>query len=120
MFLDVFFDAHARSRLQLGEKKIYGFPQILVGMPSMYTPASSDIIIASALMRDTAVCFSKNHMKSAQTYVIQICTERHLMLILIPLDVEHDRRLGIIPACSLLLDFLRESTVCNALCDECS
>ena len=39
---------------------------------------------------------------------------------LILLGVEQNRRLGRIPACSLLLDFQRESTVCHASCDECS
>ena len=61
----------------------------IAGMPSIRDPASS-----------------LQTMKSAQTYVIQIYTERHLMLILSLSDLLENRRLGIITVCSLLFDFL--------------
>ena len=46
-------------------------------------------------------------MKLAQSCVIQTYTECHLMLVLSLLDFMQNQRLGIIPICSLVLDFQR-------------
>ena len=60
---------------------------------------------------------SHTHTKLAQTCVIQIYTERHLMLIMCVLDFLQIRGLGMITVCSLLLDFQRDNIVCSQLCD---
>ena len=117
MFLDLFSMYMHGAAHSMVMQYIYDcVPQFGAGMPSIRNPASIEKFSASV---PTPVWFLQAH-DVGQTYVIPLCTERNLMLVLSLLDFQQNRRLGMISACSQLLDFQRDSTVLNSLCDECS
>ena len=111
------FDVFAWSRLQLGLSFFWWWcsTNSLLELPSICNLQA--ILFQLQCCHVIRIFVSYKPMKSAQTYVIQTCTERHLMLILSLLDFLQNRRLELIQA---KLDFQRDNTVCSWLCDECS
>ena len=79
----------------------------------MRYPASSEIIPASVLPWDTAVCLLQAHEIGTSVCDPNIDRKTHLKLNLSLLKFLQNWRLGRIPVFSLLLNFQRDSAVCS-------
>ena len=105
------------------QKNLWLYPtNSMLDCHSTRNPASSDVIPASVSAMTYSCLLFTSPRKSAQTCVIQIFTENTTWswLFLSPSIVLQNRRLGIIPVCSLLLNSQRDNTVCSWMCDECN
>ena len=114
------FDEQAWSHLQFGNDISMTLShKFNAGMPSMRNPVSSDIISASVLLSDTALCFFLSPWK---WHKCMRSKYQHNTTWVWFWDSQIScghRRLGIIKVCSLLLDSKRGNTVCSWMCDEC-